>query len=82
MAGYEATKRSNGTILAGRTAWIRLDELSNLLTLGACARVTVLALYLFTLGACARVIVLALSFVRSFILSIELQRPSLTSETR
>ena len=34
------------------------------LTLGACARVTVLALSL-TLGACARVTVLALSFGRS-----------------
>ena len=41
---------------------------------------------LLTLGACARVTVLALSFVRSFIRSFVLpprmQRPSLTSETR
>ena len=39
------------------------------LTLGACARVTVLGLSL-TLGACARVTVLGLSFVHSFIRSV------------
>ena len=59
-------------------ACARVTVLALSLTLGACARVTVLSLSL-TLGACARVTVLALSFGRSVCLSLLLQRSAIAS---